>query len=153
MSNGSTRVWLVMAFVLFMLPAAFGAMMRLLLDLMPSRRYRTGHLFLLIVAVVVSRAESIVIVVGLRPTHSLFVGVPTTFFFNMIMLDLTILDATVDQARTGSSELAWLVLNSQQQAPFSALCPCREAGARRLRFRTWDDFTTSTRDHLAHGRT
>ena len=68
-------------------------------------------------------------------------------------LDLTIPDATVDQARTGSSELAWLVLNSRQQALFSALCPCRGAGARRLRFRTWDDFTTSTRDHLAHGRT
>ena len=97
MSNGSTRVWLVMAFVLFMLPAAFGAMMRLLLDLMPSRRYRTGHLFLLIVAVVVSRAESIVIVVGLRPTHSLFVGVLATRFFNKASPALMILGAAVGQ--------------------------------------------------------
>jgi len=103
-----------------------------------------------IVAVVDSRAARIMTVADFR--HSLFVGVPTTFFFNMIVLELTILDTTVDQARTGSSELAWLVLNSRQQALFSALCPCRGAGARRLRFRTWDDFTTSTRDHLAHGR-
>ena len=88
-----------------------------------------------------------------RPRHSLFVGVLTTLFLNTATLDLAIPDATVDQARTGSSELAWLVLNSRQQALFSALCPCRGAGARRLRFRTWDDFTTSTRGHLAHGRT
>jgi hypothetical protein len=107
--------------------------------------------FLVIVAVVDSRAARIMTVADFR--HSLFVGVPTTFFFNMIVLELTILDTTVDQARTGSSELAWLVLNSRQQALFSALCPCRGAGARRLRFRTWDDFTTSTRGHLAHGRT
>ena len=134
----------------FLLPAACRAVV-LLLDLTSSIRTRTGNLFLLIVAVVDPRAARIMTVADFR--HSLFVGVPTTFFFNMIVIELTILDTTVDQARTGSSELAWLVLNSRQQALFSALCPCRGAGARRLRFRTWDDFTTSTRGHLAHGRT
>ena len=86
-----------MAFVLFMLPATFGAVMRLLLDLISSRRSRNGHLFLMIVAVVVSRAESIVIVVGLRPTHSLFVGVLATRFFNKASPALMILGAAVGQ--------------------------------------------------------
>ena len=152
MSDWSTQWPLVVAFVLFLLPAARGTVVGLLLNLISSVRPRTGK-FLVIVAVVDSRAARIMTVADFRPRHSLFVGVPTTFFFNMIVLELTILDTTVDQARTGSSELAWLVLNSRQQALFSALCPCRGAGARRLRFRTWDDFTTSTRGHLAHGRT
>ena len=150
MSDWSTQWPLVVAFVLFLLPAARGTVVGLLLNLISAVRPRTGK-FLVIVAVVDSRAARIMTVADFR--HSLFVGVPTTFFFNMIVLELTILDTTVDQARTGSSELAWLVLNSRQQALFSALCPCRGAGARRLRFRTWDDFTTSTRGHLAHGRT
>ena len=150
MSDWSTQWPLVVAFVLFLLPAARGTVVGLLLNLISSVRPRTGK-FLVIVAVVDSRAARIMTVADFR--HSLFVGVPTTLFFNMIVLELTILDTTVDQARTGSSELAWLVLNSRQQALFSALCPCRGAGARRLRFRTWDDFTTSTRGHLAHGRT
>ena len=101
-----------MAFVLFMLPAACGAV-ELLQDLIPSSSGRTGtgHLFWIIVAVMDSRAARIVTVADFRPKHRLFVGVLATILFHKTALDRTIPGATVDRARTKSSEL---VLSPQQ---------------------------------------
>ena len=102
-----------MAFVLFMLPAACGAVVELLQDLIPSSSGRTGtgHLFWIIVAVMDSRAARIVTVANFRPKHRLFVGVLATILFCKTALDRAIPGATVDRARTKSSEL---VLSPQQ---------------------------------------
>ena len=72
-----------MAFVLFVLPTACGAVVELLLDLIPSSSGRTGtgHLFWIIVAVMDSRAARIVTVANFRPKHRLFVGVLATILF------------------------------------------------------------------------
>jgi hypothetical protein len=93
-------------FLLFLLPAAYGAVVRLLLDLIPS-----GHLFWIIVAVMDSRAARIVTVADFRPKHRLFVGVLATILLRKTALGRAIPGATVDRARTKSSEL---VLSPQQ---------------------------------------
>jgi hypothetical protein len=143
----------MVAFVLSLLPAAFVAVVRLLLDLIPSRRSRTGHPFLMAVAVMDSRAESVMIVTYLRPTHGLFVGILSTRFFNKTSLALMILAAAVGQTRTKSSELAQVMWSSQQQTVCS-LPVRRMAGASRSHFLTWDEYMLPAQAmRLVHGRT
>ena len=143
-----------MAFVLFMLPAACGAVVRLLLDLIPSSSGRTGtstgHLFFIIVA---ARAARIATVADFRPKHRLFVGVLATILLRKTALGRTIPGATVDRARTKSS------VSTQQQTLWPTACPRSlpmygRDGASTSRFHTWGDFTTSTQAlYLVQGRT
>jgi hypothetical protein len=147
-----------MAFVLFVLLTACGAVVELLLDLIPSSSGRTGtgHLFWIIVAVMDSRAARIVTVANFRPKHRLFVGVLATILFRKTALDRAIPGATVDRARTKSSGL---VLGHLQPTLWPTACPrslpmYRGDGASTFRFHTWGDFTTSTQAlYLVQGRT